>query len=63
MPGIVIDLLSSADLHDLSGIHNRNPVSSPGHNTQIMGHQNGGSTHLFLYLFQKIQNLCLNGHV
>ena len=63
VPGIVIDLLRRADLHDLSGVHDGDPVGAPGNHPQIVGNQNGCSAQLLLDIPQKVQNLGLNGHV
>ena len=34
-------LLCRTDLHNLAGIHHRNPVRNPCGDTQIMRHKNG----------------------
>ena len=63
MPGIVVHLLGSADLHDLAGVHNGHPVRTPCHHAQIVRNKDRGRPQLGLDFFQQIQDLCLDGHI
>jgi len=63
MPGIIVHFLGGANLHDLACVHNGHSVSAPCHHTQIVGNKDCCRAQLGLNLFQKIQNLRLDGHI
>ena len=60
---IVEDLPVAAGFHDLSSVHNKDPVTEAGHHAQIVGDHDHRGIHFFLHIPDQLQNLRLNGHV
>ena len=63
MAGIVINFVSSADLHNVACVHHSHAVCNVCHNAQIVGDHDDGQIVLEPHFLQKLQNLGLNGHV
>jgi hypothetical protein len=57
--GVPVEFLIIGQFHDVSKVHNGDPVTDMLHNTQVMGDEQVGKVHLFLELGQKTYDLGL----
>ena len=57
------NILRGSVLHKVSQIHNANRIGNMLHHTQIVGNKQVSQLILLLQIFQKIDDLCLNGHI
>ena len=63
MMRFVENLIDGSLFYDLSGVHNDNPVAHRSDNAEVVGNHNNGGSFFLRQLFQKLQNLCLYGHI
>lgn len=63
MLGVVEDLVDGTDLHDLSGIHDGDPVGHVGDDAQVMGDEDDGHVALLLEPVDQLEDLRLDGDV
>src|SRR5215211_4080322 len=60
---VVESLTHRPRLHELAGVHHRDPVGDAGHHAEVVRDQDDRCTYLLLQLPQEIQDLSLYGHV
>ena len=63
MMRFVENLIDGSLFYDLAGVHNGNPVAHRSDNAEVVGNHNNGGSFFLRQLFQKLQNLCLYGHI
>ncbi len=57
------NILRGSVLHKVSQIHNAHRIGNMLHHTQIVGDKQVGQLILLLQVLQKVNDLCLNGHI
>src|SRR5215212_6575324 len=61
--GVIERLADRPRLHDLAGIHHRDPVGDAGHHAEVVRDQDDRGSYLLLQLPQEVKDLGLYGHV
>ena len=63
MRGMRKYLLSSAFLHDLSGVHDYNVIRHLGNYAEVMGYEHDRGVDLVLKVPEQVKDLCLDRNV
>ena len=60
---LVEDLVGSAVLHNVAGVHDGDLLAHGSHNAQIVGDHDDAHAQLLAQILHQLKDLCLNGHV
>ena len=63
MMRFVENFINGSLFYDLAGVHNGNPVAHRSDNAEVVGNHDNRGSFFLRQLFQKLQNLCLYGHI
>ena len=63
MGGVFVDRMRSADLHQSAHVKHRNPVADISDNRQVVRNENQGQFPVGADVLQKVNDMCLDGHV
>ena len=61
--GLGEDLVDSALLHELAGVHDRDAIDVASNDAEVVGNKHDGSPRDFLGLLKNLENLRLDGYV
>ena len=59
----LVELLATADLHDLAEVHDRDPVADVPHDRQVVRDDHVGQPELVLQVLEQVDDLGLDRHV